>query len=385
MNLCSELYAHACNINVISTHSHHDYHEAFENFNLKALTYVSYPKWYSPALKDLEESEYWKRYFEINSCCSSSYWLNRALGDIYLDGTPMCLENYKEIDARMREKYTQDPYFHEKIITDICHLETLIMDEHRDPGMTHDLPFVRPSMRMDWALSASSHAKQLLGNLPDSFSEYLDAVDAFIDKRVREQGVVAFKLACAYERPLDFKKVSYEEAEQAYLSDKNRNLGDYMVYHICELALSYDLPFQFHTGYGQLRGTAALNLLELIRDFPDLKFVLLHCSFPWTADSIALAYTLPNVYIDLSWLFTVSDAAGRRYLQEAFDAVPLDRFAWGCDTWTAEEGYGALLAVRHALANEFSRRVGEGLLTISYAKRGIEMILHDNPKELYKL
>jgi len=75
------------------------------------------------------------------------------------------------------------------------------------------------------------------------------------------------------------------------------------------------------------------------------KMDLLHCSIPWMSDSIALAYVMPNVYIDLSWLFTLSASMGSRYLKEALDMVSLDKWAWGCDTWTAEEGYGALLAV----------------------------------------
>lgn len=73
------------------------------------------------------------------------------------------------------------------------------------------------------------------------------------------------------------------------------------------------------------------------------------------------------------------------YPGEALDMVSLDKFAWGCDTWTAEEGYGALLAVRQALAEEFSRRVEKGLMDISAAKRSIRMILRDNPKALYRL
>jgi hypothetical protein len=54
--------------------------------------------------------------------------------------------------------------------------------------MNHSLRFARPAMRMDWALAADSQAEGLLGALPDSLTGYMDAVDALIEKRVREQG-----------------------------------------------------------------------------------------------------------------------------------------------------------------------------------------------------
>lgn len=387
MSIRDELYAYASGMKTISTHSHHNYHEYFENMDLRKLLTITYPGGFGAgqALQKLEGEEFWRKYFTIMACRQDARWLSLALGEVYLDGEPMSLENYRQVDAHMQETYARDPYFHEKIITDICNIETLILDEHRDPGMTHDLPFVRPAMRMDWALTASEPARALLGELPEDFDEYLKKVDAFIDERVRRYGVVAFKLASAYERPLDFKKVSYADAERAYRTDKNRDLGDFMVYHTCELARAYGLPYQFHTGLGQLKGTAAMNLEGLIRDFPEVKFVLLHCSFPWSADSLALAYSFTNVYIDLAWIFTLSDSMGKRYLREALDMVSLDRFAWGCDTWSAEEGYGALLAVRSALAEEFARRVSEGQMDMDCAKGCIRMILYENPKALYGL
>jgi len=381
MDICSELYAYASGIRAISTHSHHNYHEAFLNFTLASLMSVTYPGSDCPCVTEAD----WHRYFDRMACRSDAYWLSRAIGDIYLDGAPMNLTNYHEADRMIRAAYARDPYFHEKIITDICKLDTLILDEHRDPGMNHSLRFVRPAMRMDWALAADGRAEGLLGALPDSLTGYMDAADALIEKRVREQGVVAFKLASAYERPLDFKKIPFAQAERAYRSGKGRDFGDFVLYHTCELARAYRLPYQFHTGLGQLDRTSAMNLLGVIRDFPDVDFVLLHGSFPWMDDALAMARTFKNVYLDLAWTFTLSDSMARRYLREALDFVPLDRFCWGCDTWTAEEGYGALMAVRSALAGEFGRRVGEGLMHSGAARRAIDMVLRENAKALYKL
>ena len=381
MDLFNELYCYAAEIPVISTHSHHNYHQAFEDFSLEALMRTTYPGFRGQRF----DEESWAQYFERSACCSDSFWLHRALGDLYLDGAALNLSNYKLADLRLREAYAQDPWFHEKIITEICRIETLILDEHRDPGSDHALPFVRPALRVDWALAADSRAEALLGGMPSTLDGYLDAVDRFILGRIARYGVVALKLASAYERPLDFAAVSREDACTAYAGDRGRALGDYVMQHICRLAARENLPVQIHTGLGQLDRTRAMNLLPLIRRNPDVRFALLHCSFPWAEDALALAYTCPNVYLDLAWIFTLSDSMARRFLREALDFVPLDRFTWGCDTWTAEEGLGALMAVREGLAAEFAARIGEGRMDLPSAYRAIEMILCDNARNLYNL
>lgn len=385
--MCNELYRelleYACNVVTVSTHSHHNYHDNFKGFSLKTLIDTSYPGWGAGPFADTAAG--WGNYFVKTACRSDAYWLHRAIGEIYLDGAILSHENYTDADRRIREKYAEDPYYHEKIITDICRIDTLILDEHRDPGDDHGLAFVRPAMRLDWALAADEQAAKLLGGLPDTFEEYVEKVDGFVAERVERYRVVTFKLACAYSRPLDFRRVSREDAAHSYVTDRGRKLGDYMMAHACELAQHYGLPFQIHTGTGQLDRTSAMNLMEIVRQYPAVKFVLLHCSFPWMEDALAMARTLPNVHIDLSWVFTLSTSMGKRLLREALDFVNLDRIAWGCDTWTAEEGYGALLAVREALASEFARRIDEGLMDISTAKKAIDMLLRENALKLYRL
>ena len=43
-------------------------------------------------------------------------------------------------------------------------------------------------------------------------------------------------------------------------------------------------------------------------------------------------------------------------LHELIERATLDRIFWGCDTWTAEESFGALLAFRHVLAVDSGRK-----------------------------
>ena len=63
---------------------------------------------------------------------------------------------------------------------------------------------------------------------------------------------------------------------------------DYIYFYICKIAAKYDIPFQNHTGLGNLQGSNAMLLREVIQKNPDTKFVLFHGSFPWTDDALRL-------------------------------------------------------------------------------------------------
>jgi hypothetical protein len=72
-------------------------------------------------------------------------------------------------------------------------------------------------------------------------------------------------------------------------------------------------------------------------------------------------------------------------LHELIERATLDRVFWGCDTWTAEESFGALLAFRHVLALTLAEKITEGYFTRADALVIIDAILLENPQRFYKL
>ncbi|MPY85051.1 MAG: amidohydrolase family protein [Actinophytocola sp.] len=72
------------------------------------------------------------------------------------------------------------------------------------------------------------------------------------------------------------------------------------------------MPVLFHSGYAaagsgrpggrgvKLKYTQPIHLDDVAADFPDLTIICAHPSWPWTAESLAIARHKPNVYIDLS-------------------------------------------------------------------------------------
>lgn len=88
--------------------------------------------------------------------------------------------------------------------------------------------------------------------------------------------------------------------------------NDRRFYPLWEEAQNQQLPILFHSGYAaagsgtpggggvKLKYCQPLLLDDVAADFPDLKIICAHPSWPWTAESLAIARHKPNFYIDLS-------------------------------------------------------------------------------------
>jgi predicted TIM-barrel fold metal-dependent hydrolase len=88
--------------------------------------------------------------------------------------------------------------------------------------------------------------------------------------------------------------------------------NDSRFYPLWEEAERLRLPVLFHSGYAaagsgrpggrgvKLKYTQPMHLDDVAADFPDLKIICAHPSWPWTAESLAIARHKANFYIDLS-------------------------------------------------------------------------------------
>lgn len=93
---------------------------------------------------------------------------------------------------------------------------------------------------------------------------------------------------------------------------QNFDPGDRMAWPLYEVIDHYKLPAIFHTGHSGLgtgmRGGGGIRLKygqpmlidDVAVDFPDMKIILAHPSWPWTDEALSMALHKPNVFIDLS-------------------------------------------------------------------------------------
>jgi len=88
--------------------------------------------------------------------------------------------------------------------------------------------------------------------------------------------------------------------------------ADRVAYPIYEVIAEYGLPAIFHTGHSGMgtgmRGGGGMRLKygqpmlvdDVAADFPDMKVILAHPSWPWVDESLSMALHKDNVFIDLS-------------------------------------------------------------------------------------
>lgn len=88
--------------------------------------------------------------------------------------------------------------------------------------------------------------------------------------------------------------------------------NDRRAYPFYEVMAEHKLPVIFHTGHSgigtgmpggggiRLKYGNPMDIDDVAVDFPDMKIILAHPSFPWQDEAISVCMHKPNVYIDLS-------------------------------------------------------------------------------------
>lgn len=335
---------------------------------------------------------------------SNSYfhWLHLALGILYPQSGILTPENWDTLSAQIEEAHRQSGYWLD-LLRRRCRYHRMIEDAYWNPGFDNDQPqLFAPAFRVNsfffgYRPEVSDHdgnnALRLYrqGRSLASLEEYTAFMRECILQK-KGQGCVAMKLPIAYDRGLDVVMTSKQTAQEAFERLKSTSRAedikifqDYLLFEVCAIAAQIGLPLQIHTGMGRIQRSHALWLEEIIRKNPGTRFILLHCSFPWIEDALALLRTFPNVYPDLSMLPIFSTEMSCRMLHNLVEGGMMHKACWGCDTWTPEESYGSLLAFRHVLARSLAETVDQQYLTFSNAQEFASRILYQNAVEIYQL
>jgi predicted TIM-barrel fold metal-dependent hydrolase len=93
---------------------------------------------------------------------------------------------------------------------------------------------------------------------------------------------------------------------------QNFTPADPVAWPIYEVIAEHKLPAIFHTGHSgmgsgmpggggiRLKYGQPILVDDVAVDFPDMKIILAHPSWPWTDEALSMALHKPNVFIDLS-------------------------------------------------------------------------------------
>lgn len=382
----------------INCHSHNLQDEFFKDYDLDTLinnTYIN-ARWTGLQF----DGSYKSRQEFLDKVRYKSYfiWLQKSLQKIYETDRLLTADNWDYFSDRIKEAYKDDKA-NINILKHKCRYEKVILDAYWDPGSdSGHKGFFTPTFRVNmFNVGYDEDAKDYKGlNAVTKYKKHINDIEeyiAFVRETIileKSKGCVALKSAIPYERGLDITRVSKEEAQKAFKQDEYtvterdiKAFQDYVIFEICKIAAELNMPFQWHTGLGVLKNTSAMYLYELISKNPDTKFVLFHGSYPWMDDMAGLLHYFKNVYCDICWLPIISPSAAERMIHELIEVGTSDKICWGCDTWTAEESYGAVLAVSHVLANVLRDKVNNNYLSENDAMNIIDNILYNNPRKLY--
>jgi len=380
---------------IFSTHEHHRETEFHVKLDLDKLLRSSYVNWCSsPGGSSREERRRW-----LDTIRTNSYfvWLEKSVCALY--GFKSIDENtWDDLSEAIRDAH-RDRDHHWRILQDHANYVRFMEDSYWNPGSHLSNPaFVVSTYRMDNWLTGyhadsvdhdHTNPRHFTDADMDSLEAYEAALEAELDKRASH--VVALKCAAAYERTLQFDTVDRAVADKLFgkhpgviAEEEKAQFSNYMFHRFMTIAQERSLPVQFHTGLAKLAGSNPMLLEPVIAAYPDVKFVLFHGGFPWIYEIAGLAHNYKNVYIDLNWLPLISTKAAETALHTYLEIVPDNRhIAWGGDTWTSEEAYGASLAFKHVLLNVLSEKVASSFYRMEDAQRLVEKLMHRNAEALY--
>ena len=242
-------------------------------------------------------------------------------------------------------------------------------------------------------------------------NDWIKALECAFESRIKQNNIVGVKHGLAYSRILKYDKITRYEAERIFCrifsglgegfssQDKLQGvswpeakpLQDFMMHQLLGLCAHYGLPMQIHTGMQE--GTSALmtnsnpiHLANLIMEYKEVKFDLMHGGYPYTREIGCLAKNFPNVYIDMSWFHILSPRAAKTTLKEWIQFLPMNKiFAFGGDYLIVEGTYGNARLTRQNVADLLLEEIEEGQMGEEMAIEVAQKLFWDNPYNFYNL
>ena len=404
-------------VSAIDTHEHlcpfELLHEQFgagpdKDINLWSIFQGSYYKWINPLEAWPEDNRFdtwWaKAQFNFKNAKATSFYryLLPAFKDLYgVDFDTITTAQARTLNERIVQNYKDDQWL-KQVITERANIELMVVDPYwaRLDFRTH-YPFSVALCNVTFLVRGFPAAQ--LKNTPadaypvaadhglsvDSLDDYLVVLDRILTEAVRA-GAICLKSTLAYNRTLEFRKVSRDRAASVFgrprkelTKEEVRDFEDFIMWRLAELGAKHDLPFQIHTGQARIQGSNPLLLVDLIEANRATKFVLFHGGFPWVGETGVIAMRFPNVWVDSVWLPTLSYTMAKRAFQEWLEVMPANRIMWGADTSSAEGIYGAAEFTRRCLAEALAEKVERHELREEDALQIGRQIMRDNALELF--
>ncbi|KAK7392505.1 hypothetical protein VNO78_20946 [Psophocarpus tetragonolobus] len=287
-------------------------------------------------------------------------------------------------------------------------ITAILIDDGLQLDKKHDLEWHRSfTPLIGRILRIERLAEEILDeDLPDGSSWTVDSfTKAFVSNNtVTVTGeIFGLKSIAAYRSGLEIKtNVTKKDAEdglrQVLIAGKpvriaNKNLIDYIFLQSLEVAQSYDLPMQIHTGFGDkdldMRLSNPLHLRAVLEDkrYSKCRIVLLHASYPFSKEASYLASIYSQVYLDFGLAIPKLSVHGMvSSMKELLELAPINKVMFSTDGYAFPETFylGAKKS-REVVFSVLRDACIDGDLSISEAVEAAKDIFARNAIHFYKI
>lgn len=326
----------------------------------------------------------------------------RAFKDIY-DIADVNESTFAELSEKIQA--ANQPGFYHDVLYRRAGIDLAICDIGL-PGRELDPELFRAVLRLDDFLlqwNALSSVRETWGIEVRSLEDWERALDEAF-RKAKEWGFVGIKSGLAYNRTLNYEPTSREQAREIFdrvLADpsltgsmpfeQKKPFQDYMFGLIADRCAEHDLPLQVHTGFfydtwRDVTQANPTNLTPFIIRHPRTRFILMHGGYPFGVELLAMAKNLPNVVLDMCWLYIISPRFAADFLDQAIETVPRDKIlGFGGDYVVAEGSYGHAMLCREVVSRVLADKVMAGYLSEEEALDYARAILRDNVIKAFDL
>ena len=379
-------------------------HYAADDYFSVAMPDKTYEELFSGSLTPVEKwrvlQPYWELSFNTGYNRAGLLAADKLFGVGKIDETTV-----EELSQKIKKAYQTNWYDH--VLKQKCNIDFLIEDyiyrdwENRTVGDPNMVRYVRKFDEFIWINSKEDFDPLLKWN--NTRIQTLDDLVAALNSAFHDaisQGFIGVKSTLAYIRSLHYANVDQAEAQSVFNRIMNapgneplpfeevKPLQDYMMHRVLDVAAARNIPVQLHTGLnsGNIEIAKPTLLTNLFQEYPDVRFILFHGSYPYGGELSVLAKKFSNVYIDLCWLYIVSPSYSERYLHEWLETVPAGKImAFGGDYMYVENVYSHLLMARETLTRVLTAKVATGYFSEEEALKIAGMLLHDNAVRVFGL
>ncbi len=273
--------------------------------------------------------------------------------------------------------------------------DPLFMETAHPDLLAQDLSLVSLSTDL-----ASFEAARRAGREARSLADWHAVIDwAFGSYGPR---AIAVKSQAAYQRRLDYEDVSSDDAAPLFArfaadrasltAGELKALQDHLFNYCLRRAGEHRLPIKLHTGTYAGTGKMPLHRVranagdvsELLIRYPDLRFVVMHITWPYQDEAIALAKHFPNAWVDMCWAWIIDPVAATRFLEEFLMAAPASKLlTFGGDYMPVELVPGHARVARMGIARALARLEEQGWLAGRETPALLARLMNGNAAELF--